>query len=172
MIELFQKEERRSAVFSDCRKYRYQLEIVWDDTQPLVQFIGLNPSTADEYRDDNTIRKCKKFAANWGFGGIVMTNLFAFRDTYPVVMKKQPFPIGERPQTNDFNLMEAAMRCKLVVAAWGNHGTHEFRSDQVVRLFTEYKIPLKCFRITKIGMPEHPLYMPYDTPLIDFYNPD
>lgn len=57
-------KEKRSAIFSDDRVYRYTLEIVWDDGKPLAQFIGLNPSTADEVKDDPTIRKCKQFAKN------------------------------------------------------------------------------------------------------------
>jgi hypothetical protein len=36
--------EKRIAILSDCEKYRYLLEIVWDRSLPLCQFIGLNPS--------------------------------------------------------------------------------------------------------------------------------
>lgn len=168
-------KERRSAVFSDCRQYRYTLEIVWDENKPLVQFIGLNPSTADEFKDDPTIRKCKQFAKNWGYGGMVMTNLFAFRATDPRVMKEHAKPIGEKfthprdPDRNEreFNsikLQETQFRCGLTVAAWGNHGTHLGRDKQVL-LFLKN---LKCFKITNEGQPQHPLYVPYSTPLIDY----
>jgi len=44
--------------------YRYTLTQRWSD-DPLVQFIGLNPSTADENADDPTIRRCKAFAKSW-----------------------------------------------------------------------------------------------------------
>jgi hypothetical protein len=32
-----------------------------------VAFIGLNPSTADEAKDDPTVRRCLRFAFDWGF---------------------------------------------------------------------------------------------------------
>ena len=43
----------KGAEFSPCKKYRYKLWRIWDDTLPLVMFIGLNPSTADEINDFN-----------------------------------------------------------------------------------------------------------------------
>ena len=67
------------ATFSSCKKYRYSLFRIWDEDKPLVLFIGLNPSTADEKEDDPTIRRCINFAKQWGYGGLIMGNLFAFR---------------------------------------------------------------------------------------------
>lgn len=168
-IDMF-PAEKRSAVFSKDRAYRYRLEIVWEPMLPLVQFIGLNPSTADEVRDDNTIRKCKQFARNWQCGGIIMTNIFAFRSTDPNPMKRHESPIAHPDESaaNNFNLLAAALECKLHVAAWGNHGTHLGRGESVAAFFREHERPLKCFRITKANQPEHPLYMPYTQPLIDY----
>jgi hypothetical protein len=51
---------KNSAVISDCEQYRYELRRVWDESAPLVLFIGLNPSTADGSSDDNTSRVCIK----------------------------------------------------------------------------------------------------------------
>ena len=45
---------------------------------PLILFIGLNPSTADETKNDPTIRRCINFAKDWGYGGVMIANLFAF----------------------------------------------------------------------------------------------
>src|ERR1700682_2944717 len=39
------------------RKYRYHLERHWGDAKPCL-FIILNPSTADERKDDRTIKRC------------------------------------------------------------------------------------------------------------------
>lgn len=160
--------EIREALFSNDRVYRYKLRIQWDESLPLVQFIGLNPSTADEVRDDNTVRKCKRFARNWGMGGIIMSNIFAFRSTDPIPMKRHQCPIGETKLRTDYNLLADSHACELSVAAWGNHGIHLGRGAQVASLYAEHKRPLKCFRITKVGQPEHPLYMPYTQPLIDY----
>jgi len=49
-------------------------------------FIGLNPSTADETSDDPTLTRCINYAKYWGFGGVCMANLFAFRATKPSAM--------------------------------------------------------------------------------------
>ena len=63
---------KKSATFSECRKYRYSLWRVWDESLPFVLFIGLNPSTADEIEDDPTIRRCINFTKEWGYGGMCM----------------------------------------------------------------------------------------------------
>lgn len=152
--------ESRTAVFSECLKYRYSLTIVWDNSLPLCQFIGLNPSTADEMKDDPTIRRCKGFARSWGYGGIIMTNLFAYRATDPNEMKRQGDPIGGY---NDPFLIESAVKSRGIICAWGNHGSFRLRSQNVRRLLTDF--PLKCFRQTKANEPEHPLYMPSNQPL-------
>lgn len=48
------EKEKRAAQFSACRRWRYTLRIVWSEGR-LIQFIGLNPSTADEFKDDPTV---------------------------------------------------------------------------------------------------------------------
>lgn len=58
----------KDAILSADRKYRYVLTRIWDEAKPTVLFIGLNPSTADEETDDQTIRKCIGYAKRWGYG--------------------------------------------------------------------------------------------------------
>ena len=79
-------------------------------------FVGLNPSTADETNDDPTIRRCISFAQAWGYEGLCMTNLFAFRATEPSDMMKSPDPVGPE---NDQALINLAESAGVVVAAWG-----------------------------------------------------
>jgi hypothetical protein len=67
------------ALFSPCGKYRYWLTRTWDLSRPTIAVIGLNPSKADLQRDDNTVRKCQEFARNWGYGRLLMLNLYAYR---------------------------------------------------------------------------------------------
>jgi hypothetical protein len=86
---------KKDAILSQDRKYRYVLSRIWDESKPMVVIIGLNPSTADEKDDDNTITKCINFAKQWGYGGLYMLNLFAFRATSPSDMFNADSPIGD-----------------------------------------------------------------------------
>lgn len=142
----------RSATLSSCRTYRYALWRRWGRGH-YAMFIGLNPSTADEANDDPTIRRCVGFARAWGYDGLCMTNLFAFRATQPADMKKAVEPVGWE---NDHTLTTLARGAGVVVAAWGAHGTYK-RRDQSVRLLVP---DLHYLRLTKDGHPAHPLYLP------------
>ena len=81
------------AEFSADRVYRYRLWRRWA-AGPMLVVIALNPSTADEAQDDPTIRRCLGYARDWGFAGLRMLNLFAFRATAPVVMMRAADPVG------------------------------------------------------------------------------
>ena len=120
---------KTDAKLSECRQYRYALWRTWDDSKPYAMFVGLNPSTADETDDDPTIRRCIVFAKDWGYGGLCMANLFAYRATDPSNMFSAQDPIG--PQ-NDVWLERLAKDAGIVVAAWGNHGGHLGRSKIVL----------------------------------------
>lgn len=141
------------AYFSKCRKYRYALWRIWDDSKPYAMFIGLNPSTADETQDDPTIRRCINFARDWGFGGLCMTNLFAFRATEPTDMMSANYPVGSE---NNELIRQLAARAGVIIAAWGNDGSYKGRSKEVVAMLPD----LKCLKINKTGEPAHPLYQP------------
>ena len=144
---------KSDAKLSECRKYRYALWRTWDDTKPYAMFVGLNPSTADETDDDSTIRRCIDFAKEWGFGGLCMANLFAFRSTNPSEMFSAQDPIGSQ---NDIWLKKLSKEAGIIVAAWGNHGTHLGRSKVVLELIPNFQ----CLKVNKTGEPAHPLYQP------------
>ena len=127
------KHAQSGADFSDCGRYRYKLWRLWDDTRPEVMFIMLNPSTADATADDPTIRRCIGFARAWGYGGVRVGNLFAWRTPYPQALRSALDPIGRH---NDSALCELAEGAALVVAAWGVHGMWLARSQTVRQRFT------------------------------------
>ncbi len=85
---------KTDAKLSNCRNYRFALWRTWDESKPFAMIIGLNPSTADEVENDPTITRCINFAKSWGYGGVCMANLFAYRATEPSVMKSQNDPVG------------------------------------------------------------------------------
>jgi hypothetical protein len=136
---------RYGATFSPCRSWRYSLSRRWDD--------------------DPTIRRCISFAQRWGLGGLVMTNIFAFRSTDPSRLARIAEPHAIGPE-NDETLRSVAKMAGKVVAAWGVHGTLYGRERAVLSLLDD--VPLLCFGTTKNGHPRHPLYIRGDvlpTPL-------
>ncbi len=139
------------AEFSDCGRYRYKLWRTWDDARLPVMFIMLNPATADATRNDPTIRRCIGFARDWGYGGVRVGNLFAWRTPYPAELRTVANPIGEK---NDGALREMAGGSALVVAAWGVHGQWRDRAQAFRQTFSR---PLHALGITKSGEPAHPL---------------
>lgn len=139
------------AAFSPCGRYRYKLWRVWDDARPPVLFVMLNPATADATQNDPTIRRCIGFARDWGYGGVRVGNLFAWRTPYPEVLRKAEDPVG---RDNDSALHELARGAALVIAAWGVHGAWGDRAQAFRREFAQ---PLHALGITKSGEPAHPL---------------
>lgn len=163
----------KSARISPCGKYRTELKRVWERRLGLVNFIMLNPSTADAENDDPTIRKCIKYAKSWGYGGIVITNLFDYRSPSPKELKKEPFPMSGGGC--DYILMKTAKASELAVCAWGNHGDH-MRRDRTVTLDLKAN-GIECFalKINDTGQPAHPLYLSGsigEGDLISFYDND
>lgn len=149
---------RRIAVFSDCERYRYWLEIQ-EGIGPLCNFLMLNPSTADERCDDPTISKCRRFAAKWGYGGLVVTNLFALRATDPKLMLASQLPVGS---DNDTYIIRAANRCQMVVCAWSQHGNHLGRAEEAYKTLVARGASPMALKVTS-AEPWHPLYLREDT---------
>lgn len=152
------------AEFSSCRRWRYLLRRYWGGTGPPATFVCLNPSTADEIRDDPTIRRCSGFAQSWGCSSMGVVNLFAWRSTDPRALRKAEDPIG--PDNNRFIYQEARKAAVCggpVVIAWGNHGHYLGRGGDVIELLSEFD--LKAFRRTNRGQPWHPLMLRKDSRL-------
>ena len=124
-----------------------------------VNFVLLNPSTANETEDDPTIKACIKFSQNLGYDGFYVTNLFAFRTKNPNFLKKSKDPIGDE---NDRYIIEYAHKSKLVVVAWGNHGNFLNRDNEVLKILSKIKT-LHCLAVTKLRSPKHPLYIKRNT---------
>jgi len=126
-----------SAVFSEDRRHRYTLARIVRDTDPerdsTVLFVCLNPSTADEVRDDPTVRRCVGYAKRWGFSRLVVCNIFALRSTDPRTLYGHPDPIGP---DNDRHLLGEALRADRVVAAWGIHGGYKLRGATVLQMLS------------------------------------
>jgi hypothetical protein len=144
------------AKFSACRRWRYLLWRCWDASKPAANFLMLNPSTADEHRLDPSCTRARNFAGRWGYGALVVTNVFAWRATDPGDMLAASDPVG---RGNDAAIVRGARDAGIVVCAWGNHGAHLGRSAAVVELLQDKGIALHCLRANGSGEPAHPLYL-------------
>jgi hypothetical protein len=167
----------RQTIFSDDRVYRYTLWREWVTSGDLlshetalqkssyVMFIGLNPSTADETKDDPTIRRCIGFAKAWGYGALCMTNIFAFRATDPKVMKQASDPVG---MDNQKHVQECARGAGVVIAAWGTHGIFRGQDMHVKQWMRNVGVDLHHLGLTADEHPKHPLYLPKNLKPIPF----
>ncbi len=152
---------RSRALYSPCMNYRYRLERHRRGGRGTLLYIMLNPSTATEAGDDPTVARCARRAERLGFGGFVVCNIFAWRETAPARLKRVADPVGPM---NDAVLVEAARAADLVLCAWGVHGAHRGRGPAVARMLREAGIRLHHLGLTRNGHPRHPLYLPYDLP--------
>ena len=154
-----------SASLDRTRRYRYHLRREWQPSPRRVTFIMLNPSTADARVLDPTIRRCVGFARAWGFGGVDVVNLFAWRSTRPEALRRVDDPVGPR---NQATIASALRESSLVVAAWGNEGRALEQAARVCRLAARLRTPLFCLGTTQSGQPRHPLYVRGAAPLERF----
>ena len=141
----------KSAVISECGLYRYELRRTWDSEKDWVLFICLNPSTADHEAEDNTSRVCINYAKRWGYGGLVIANLFAYRSTDPSELYKVSDPVGK---DNDKYLKRLSCDASDTVCAWSDDGGYLDRDLAVLPLLRSPK----CLVMLKSGRPGHPLY--------------
>lgn len=148
---------RSTAVYSDCEAYRYALTRRWEPGEGLL-YVMLNPSTADEQRNDPTVERCERRARQLGFGAFRVVNLFAFRATDPRALKTASEPVGP---DNDAALLAGLEWGDRVLCGWGVHGAYRGRDTEVEALLRGPGCPLWHLGLTQAGAPRHPLYISY-----------
>ena len=170
-----------SAIISPDDRYRYLLERTWGNTLweggwgPIrrVLWCLLNPSTADATVDDATVRRCVRFSRDWGYGGLAIVNLYAYRATNPKTLTGDYDNFGPE---NDHHIATAALHSHRVVLAWGASPVPDLaiRAQQVIEIILEARRgvsttnELYCLGLTAGGHPRHPLYLAADTPLVPY----
>lgn len=141
----------QGAEFSKCGLYRYKLWRIWDNSKPKAMCIGLNPSTANANKNDQTIIYLIKMLTILGYGGFYMTNLFAFISSNPDALLTCEDALGD----NDIKLKEVESICDDVIVCWGSFKQAENRIKLVLPNYPN----AKCFGVTQNGKPFHPLAM-------------
>lgn len=152
------------VVFSEDHSFRYSLWRKWSKSRPPLLFIGLNPSTAGQFKNDPTITRGMVRAANWGFGGFLVGNLHPFVSADP-----SKLPAANRPEeftANDEYLQAMIKISGKVMIGWGSFNVPgiQDRAGQVLELIPE---PF-CLGLNADGNPKHPLYVKYSQELIPF----
>lgn len=149
------------AIFSEDRRYRYALWRVWNTTHPILLQIGLNPSKADETRNDPTITRGISRACREGFGAFLMANLYAFVSTNPEALLTNRNSVGE---LSDHYLQEMIRVSDKQLCGWGSFPPVTKRASTVLAMIKE---PY-CLGVNADGQPKHPLYVSYGTPMVKY----
>ena len=147
-------------------EYRYRLWRIWDPNATVMVWVLLNPSEADETKDDPTLRKCMGFARRNRHGGVILVNLFAWVDPHPRSLRSAADPIGS---DNDGHVLWACRGSATIVAGWGAHRLASDRARHVCELIRgTAERDLRCFGKTKDGFPRHPGRLAYSS-VLEFF---
>jgi hypothetical protein len=155
------------AVLSSDRRHRYRL---WRATgllnrQKRCTFVMLNPSVANESKDDPTLRRCLRYARDWGFGRLDVVNLFSLITSDPKVLRAaKPEDLDLTTAARELNNQYILEACRgaLVVCAWGANGSFIGRDTAVLAVLEHEKIPVHALAFTKHHAPKHPLRLRAD----------
>ena len=146
--------ELKRAIISDCDLYRYELHRTWDKSKPKVLFIMLNPSTADAMDDDATTIRCINYAKRWGFGSIMIGNIYPYRTKSPKELMAWKI-FGSRYSIFKDNQRHVEMMidsADLIVCAWGSN------YQGIPKWLKELDVSQHYLELCKDGLtPKHPL---------------
>ena len=158
-----------SAVISECNQYRYRLDRQVQDDGLVIAYFGINPSTADAYIDDQTVKKWKGFTQRMGGSRFIVGNVFAYRSTDVKALSLCEDPVGVR---NAYYLYDMMSEADILIPCWGNrHKVPEVLRQYVQQLedvLLNSGKPVKTFGFTKSGDPKHPMMLGYDTEIVDW----
>tara|TARA_B100001989_G_C24403347_1_gene395342 strand:- start:210 stop:785 length:576 start_codon:yes stop_codon:yes gene_type:complete len=124
--------------------------------------IGLNPSTANEYKLDPTSKNIQTIAKNNGCDGWWLINLYPKRTSKPenlpkkinINLAKKNICVIRKLLNNDSYSISRVLCC------WGNHvEDHNYLKDQakkIISLVNQSGHKNQCIGLTRLGNPFHP----------------
>jgi hypothetical protein len=130
----------------------------------------VNPSKANAIIPDPSSTKVGVFTERLGFARWVIVNQYAFRATKYQELKRARAAgfdvVG--PKNDEYIQLFAEGSAAAIVVAWGHLADDEVRTRRVLNLLRASGKPIHCLGTTKSGAPRHPLYVGYDTPLVEW----
>lgn len=145
----------------DKNRSRFVLGI--EGVNPLICF-GINPSTAEPGKLDNTVKSVERLAFNNGFDSWIMLNLYPQRATQPAKIHKRLQAKLHQENLFQIEKLFANYNQLNMWAAWGT--LIEFRPyffqcllDIAELCLAKDHQWLKAGMLTKAGHPRHPLYL-------------
>ncbi|MUV36981.1 hypothetical protein JNUCC1_00787 [Lentibacillus sp. JNUCC-1] len=151
----WREDESISCETSNDRTHRYMLTCSWDSKKPAVTFVMFNPTLEDENEADQTLRRCVSFARDWGYGSMIIVNLFSQVTPDPSEIEPQTL---EEKITNMKAIRKAVMQSEKVVFAWGEKGSKNNKVvEEVLALVEDEKRFCIKRSKTKAKFPLHPL---------------
>lgn len=177
MIDDFNHDRTGFARFSDDRAMRYRLaralspsirELTFDGST--VGWVGpphmkrcvwvmCNPSTADAFQLDPTIKRCVAFARAWHADILEVVNIFALRSTDPRELYKRAFTFRGDDLVANNEIVNACAGAQRIVAGWGKYGALDHRGDIVRSMLRHRDARLYHLGLNGDGSPKHPLYL-------------
>ncbi|MFD3448972.1 DUF1643 domain-containing protein [Microbacteriaceae bacterium 4G12] len=153
----WEKDENVTCIFDKRNSNRYLLKCLWNNSLSTVTFILCNPSEGNELNADFTLRRCVNFSKDWGYGCVIVVNLFSQVTKNPKDLVK---PSKQEVEENNKYITQAVSESKLVVFGWGEiEKAYKTRVNEVKQL-----VPMhKQFYIKKAAnghYPRHPSRLP------------
>lgn len=156
------------AIFSPCGKYRYRLDREIHGGHKTVVFIGVNPSIANEEKNDNTVKRMLGFAERERFGKVIVANVFSLIST-DINGLRADIPL--RGEEHDFHFRKIISEADILVPCWGDRtklkSANRHFLDDCMNLLLSSRKPVFCLGKTKVtNDPCHPLMLSAKTELI------
>jgi hypothetical protein len=151
--------------YSQDMTKRYAYSLTWNSSRPYILWVMLNPGTGEtEERRRNTLERCKVWSSEWGFGGLLIGNVFATRTK----AAKQLQIHGETSDAqNETSLRLLRAAAEGTIVAWGSKGRHQIRAKLLGPLLEG----ASCLGFTVSGEPRHPLYVSKGAARVDWPSP-
>lgn len=141
-----------NTITSECGKYQYLVSSKREGTGQPLAFVLDQPRGVTPEKDQD-IARCLYLAKRCGYGGVLVTYLFALKMAFVRDAKSIQEVVGER---TDEVVKKVASAAPKVVFAWGD-AADTMRTMEVIRIVSDvgHAVP-QCFGLTPQERPKAP----------------